>query len=125
MTGWKLALLSGVLAVSLLGNALAIGAAVRLYHMRQALLGDTASVTLPRAERRELLSALTSHAADMKPGLQAVQAARAAAVQAIVAKPFDAAKAGAAFDTLRTAVDGLMQQGQTVVLQDLTRRAGD
>lgn len=123
MTGWKLALLSGVLAVSLLGNALAIGAVVRIAHLRSALMGDS-TVTLPREERRALGKALSDHAADLKPGLQAVQAARTAAVQAIEAKPYDAAKAAAALDALRGAVDGLMSQGQAVVLEDLARRAG-
>lgn len=125
MTGWKRGLLVGVLALSLLGNALTVGALVRISHLRTALMGDSATASLPKEERRALGRALAAHAGDLKPGVQAVQTARAAAVQAIGAKPYDAVKAAAALDSLRGAVDLLMSQSQGVVLQDLARRAAD
>lgn len=122
MSGWKTTALVVVLALSLLGNALAIGAGLRIYTLRQAMLGDSAAVTLPRAVRRDLVAALVSHKADMAPALRAVQAARGAAVAALVAKPYDADKAAQALDSLRSAVDGLMRAGQGIVLDHLANR---
>lgn len=122
MTGWKVTALVVVLAVSLLGNALAVGAGIRFYHTRQAMLGDSGGVTLPRPIRRELVAALVAHKADLRPALQAVRDARRAAVEAATATPYDAASASAALDALRAAVDQLMQKGQAVVLERLAAR---
>lgn len=124
MTGWKSIALGTVLALSLLGNALALGAGLKLYQLRQNMLGGGSAITLPTAERRALGRALMDHRADLQPALQAVQAARAAAASAILARPFDRAKAATALDGLRAALDALMVQGQGVVLDDLARRHG-
>ena len=124
MSGWKTTGLAVALAVSLLGNALAIGAGVRVWHMRQALLGDTGGITLPRVERRALVHALVQHRDKMRPALVAVQTARRDAVIAVVAVPYDAAKASAALDELRGALGELMREGQMVLLQDLSQRHG-
>lgn len=124
MTSWKSVALGAVLALSLLGNALALGAGLKLHHLRQDLLGGGAAVTLPTAERRALGWALVAHQAELQPSLHAVQVARAEAAAAIRARPFDRAKVSAALDGLRTALDGLMVQGQGVVLDDLAQRHG-
>lgn len=122
MTGWKAGVLVAVLALSLLGNALAIGTGIRLYKARHALMGGAEVVTLPRPLRRELLAALAAHEEDLRPGLHAVQDARRAVVEAATATPYDGARTAAALDALRAAVDRLMEQGQAVVLDRLAAR---
>jgi uncharacterized membrane protein len=122
MTGWKSIALGAVLGLSLLGNALALGAGLKLYHLREGLLGGGGGITLPTAERRALGAALAAHQGDLQPALHAVQAARGAAAAAILARPFDRARVATALDDLRLALDALMQQGQVVVLDDLARR---
>lgn len=124
MSGWKTMALGGVLALSLLGNALAVGAGLRIYKLRQEMLGDGAGVTLPRAERRALVAALAAHKDQLHQALAAVQDARQAAVVALMARPYDPARAGLALDALRQAVDALMQQGQAVVLKAASDAAG-
>ncbi len=124
MSGWKLTALVVVLALSLLGNALAIGAGVRLYALRAAMLGDGAAVTLPRTMRRDLVAGLSAHKEQLHPALAAVQNTRRDAVLALTAKPYDEAKATAALDALRAAVSVLMQQGQGVVLETMRAKAG-
>ena len=92
--------------------------------MRQGFWGADATLALPRAERRALLKALFSLEADLRPALNAVQTARHDAVTAITARPYDSAKAAKALDDLRAALGTLMQQAQSVVLNDLAQRAG-
>jgi hypothetical protein len=114
--------LIAVLTVSLIFNALALGAALRLHQLRQGLTGgDAAALTLPREMRRDILSALAD-APELKAGLARVQAARRAVVAAATATPFNPAEAEAAMTELRGEVTRLMEQGQAVILQDLTRR---
>ena len=113
-----------ILALSLLFNALALGAGLRILRLRHTLLGDSAAITLPRDLRRDLGQALVSHGPELRPALQAMQTARRDAVLALTAKPYDAAKASAALDTLRSALDGLMLQAQPVILQEMARRGG-
>ena len=124
MIGWKTMTLAVVLAVSLLGNAVAVGTGLRVWQMRQAFLGDTATMTLPRVERRALVQALVRHEAEMRPALVQVQTARRDAVEAVLARPYDATKASAALDALRGALGELMREGQMVVLADLDARHG-
>ncbi len=118
-------ILTLLLAISLLFNVLALGAGVRLYQARQALLGDGAPVSLPRDLRRDLTKALAAHRAEFAPALQSVQSARRDAVVAASDRPYDPDKREAALDRLRGAIDQLMGAVQGVVLQELARRAGD
>ena len=112
-----------VLALSLLLNALAIGAALRLHHLRQALTGgDTAGLTLPAEMRKDLIAAITT-APGLKTDLARVQDARRAAIAAATAKPFDRTATEAALTALRGEVTTLMTDGQQVVLDDLARTA--
>ena len=60
-------ILTLLLAISLLFNVLALGAGVRLYQARRALLGDGAPVSLPRDLRRDLTKALAAHAPSLPP----------------------------------------------------------
>jgi uncharacterized membrane protein len=107
------------LAASLLLNALALGAGLRLYQARQSMLGDSADITLPRDLRRDLGTALRDHADQMAPALKSVQDARRDAVLSITAQPYDPAAASQALDHLRTAMDGLMQGAQRIILTQL------
>ncbi len=118
-------ILTLLLAISLLFNVLALGAGVRLYQARQALLGDGAPVSLPRDLRRDLTKALAAHRTEFAPALQSVQSARRDAVVAASDRPYDPDKREAALDRLRGAIDQLMGAVQGVVLQELARRAGD
>lgn len=121
MTGrfWLVA----ALALSLLLNAVALGAAARLWHLRQVVAADLGGgATLSRPLRRDLAATLVAHRADLAPALAAVQAARAAAVQAAEAQPFDRARADAALTELRLAVDALMAKAQALVLDRLSAR---
>ena len=118
-------ILTLLLAISLLFNVLALGAGVRLYQARRALLGDGAPVSLPRDLRRDLTKALAAHRAEFAPALQSVQSARRDAVEAASDRPYDPDERAAALDRLRSAIDQLMGAVQGVVLQELARRAGD
>jgi hypothetical protein len=109
-------LLPLVLAVSLLGNALAVGAVIKLRHVRADVIGDSAP--LPRDLRRTLLAAMARDTI-LRASLAQVQSARAAFVTAATAKPYDPAATEAALTALRAEVSSLMQQGQTVVLTAL------
>jgi uncharacterized membrane protein len=117
--------LSLLLAISLLFNALALGVGVRLYQARQSLIGDGGAVALPRDLRRDLTKALAAHRAGLAPALRSVQLARREAVEAASQQSYDPVKAAAALDRLRGAIDQLMAEVQGVVLQELARRAGD
>ena len=74
--------LVAVLALSLLGNALAIGAGLRLLRLRADLLGDQAYAGLQEPEvRRALNAALVAHRDTIAPALRAVLRARMAAME--------------------------------------------
>jgi hypothetical protein len=106
------------LAVSLLLNALALGAGIRLWHLKQELTGANAA-TLPRATQRQLVVAMAHHRETLAPLLHAVQDARAEAVAAAEAQPFDRAKTETAMGDLRKAVDDLMLAAQGIALDSL------
>lgn len=113
-------LLVGVLALSLLGNALALGGAWRLHQIRQAVLESAGGeARLPRALRRQIGAALAAHRADFSADLAALGQARADFVAAATAQPPDRAAAAAALAAFRAAADRLMAQAQPVMLQAL------
>jgi uncharacterized membrane protein len=115
-------ILIAVLALSLLGNALALGAGLRFVQLRHALMGESASTSLSIPMRRELIAILADHKADLAPALQAMQTARLNAVEAISAKDYDPEATKAALDALRQSVTGLMEQAQVAVLDGLAKR---
>lgn len=112
------------LAMSLLLNALALGTALKLRHMRQSLLGDdVASLILPRDLRNDLRAALIANSNDLKAGLAKVVAAREQVVSQSIAHPFDPGATEAAMTALREEATSLMAQTQRIILQELSRRA--
>ena len=89
---WKRIALIGAFALSLTGNALAIGAAWRLSAAREELFGPAAEqAVFDRATRRALREAFGAETDRLRPQLHALAAARAAVVRAGAARPFDAA----------------------------------
>lgn len=120
---WTRLILIAVLALSLLGNALTLGALIRLRQVQTAFaVPGMDPQRLPPALRRDLMQALKSHAADLQPGLRALQTARAAFVSAATAQPYDPAAATMALTDLRASASTLMEQAQAIVLDDLATR---
>jgi len=116
--------LIAVLAVSLLGNALTLGAALRLRALRADLLGPEAAQALyPREMRSVLRDALTSHADQLRPELHDLVAARAAVVAAGTARPFERAALDAAMADLRARFDTTLADVQKVLADALEAEA--
>ncbi|WP_339107617.1 hypothetical protein [Thioclava sp. GXIMD4216] len=109
-----------VLAVSLLGNALAIGAGLRLMSLRAQLTGPVGeAVIFPREIRRDLRDALAENRETLTPALQEVLKARARIVALGTAQPFDRAATEAAMGDFRRDLDALLDQLQPLVLDRL------
>lgn len=122
---WGRIVLILALVLSLIGNALALGALYRLRETRTALLGpDVAASRLPDDLRRDLRRALRAEARDLMPLLREVGTARAAVVATLQARPFDPAAADAAMTRFRTATDALLAEAQTVILDRMEARQG-
>lgn len=106
--------LIAVLAVSLLGNALAAGAVLRFRALQSDLLGPSAEQAFfSRAVRRDLRAALRENADTLRPALHRLAEDRAAVVAAGMAQPFDRAALDAAMTKFRTDADagiGVLQQ---------------
>jgi hypothetical protein len=121
---WGQMALIGVLAVSLLGNALSLGALARLRALRADLLGPAAqSAVFPRDIRADLRAALAAHGATLRPALHDLVAARAAVVATGSAQPFDRSATEAAMAEFRTRLDRTLDQTQAVMLDALDQRA--
>ncbi|MDD8023358.1 MAG: hypothetical protein PHX82_09660 [Paracoccaceae bacterium] len=121
---WGQMALIGVLAVSLLGNALSLGALARLRALRADLLGPAAqSAVFPRDIRADLRTALAAHGATLRPALHDLVAARAAVVATGSAQPFDRSATEAAMAEFRTRLDRTLDQTQAVMLDALDQRA--
>ncbi|WP_095589953.1 periplasmic heavy metal sensor [Actibacterium ureilyticum] len=117
--------LIGVLALSLMGNALTLGAVLKLRAVRTELIGPTAAAPVfPRAERRALRAALSARADDLRPRLRALVDARADVVRAGLARPFDRAAVDTAMDGFRTELDATVVLLQTVIGDSLQAQAG-
>ena len=117
-------ILIGVLAVSLAGNALALGAVARFQSLRHDLLGGQAERALfPRLERRALLAAMKDEAETLRPELRALVAARVKVVEAGTAQPFDRAALDAAMAAFRTEADTTLRMVQQVIGDTLEARA--
>jgi uncharacterized membrane protein len=112
--------LVGALVLSLLLNALVIGAWVRLRDARADLLGpEAAAARLPDDLRQDLRRALRDEARTVRPLLRDVVKARAAIVAAATARPYDRGAAEAAMTDFRAATDALLSEVQRVFLDQL------
>ena len=121
---WKRIALIGAFALSLTGNALAIGAAWRLSAAREELFGPAAEqAVFDRATRRALREAFGAETDRLRPQLHALAAARAAVVRAGAARPFDAAALAAAQAAFRTELDAALDVTQGLIAQTLAARA--
>lgn len=117
-------ILIAVLAVSLAGNALAIGAVVRFQSLRHEVLGSSAETALfPRPERRALRAAVEANAQTLRPAMQALVAARIRVVEAGMAQPFERPALEAAMAEFRAQADLMMIALQEVVADTLEARA--
>jgi len=117
--------LVAVLALSLLGNALAIGAGLRLLRLRADLLGDQAYAGLQEPEvRRALNAALVAHRDTIAPALRAVLRARMAAMETGSAEPFDRQATLDRMADTRLAIDQLLDAVQIALLDGLETHAG-
>lgn len=121
---WMRIALIGAFALSLAGNALAVGAAWRLSTAREELFGPAAEqAVFDRATRHALRAAFGAEADRLRPNLHALAAARAEVVRAGAARPFDAAALAAAQAAFRTELDATLDLTQGVIAQTLAAHA--
>ena len=117
---WGRIALVVALALSLMGNALALGAWARLREMRAGIFGaDVAQVALPADLRQDLINAIRSNARSLVPELQALSQTRRELIAAATARPYDRAATEMAMQAFRTAVDALLLAVQPIVLDRL------
>lgn len=108
------------LILSLLGNAVALGAWIRLREARTDLLGSEASASrLPGDLRKDLRVALRAELSGLRPLLRDVVQSREAIVEAANARPYVREDADAAMTDFRTNVDALLGEVQRVFLDQL------
>lgn len=119
---WGRIVLIGVLVVSLIGNAVAIGAALRLRALRNDLMG-TEAVQLPRETRAALRDAIKANRAELLPQLRALAQLRARIITDATTQPFDRAKLQAEMTELRTGIAALLVDTQAIVLDTLEAQA--
>lgn len=123
---WGRIVLIVVLVLSLMGNALALGALYRLREARSAFMGpEAAAARLPDDLRRDLRRALRAEGRELLPLLRQMGSARAAIIATLSADPFDRAAADAAMTRYRTALDALLDRAQVVVLDRMETRSND
>lgn len=116
-------ILVGALALSLLGNAVTVGAVLQFNRMRHALLGPEAqSAIFPREYRRDLNAALKAHDDALRADLATIVAARSALVETAMARPFDRASTEAAMTLFRDRVTSTIANVQAVLLDALEER---
>ncbi|NVK45343.1 MAG: hypothetical protein HWE33_03485 [Rhodobacteraceae bacterium] len=120
-------ILIGVLAVSLLGNAVALGAVWRFQQVRVTLMGDEAGPppAFPADIRRELRAHLQDNQDSLSPKVRAVIDARRDVVDTGTATPFDKAATEAAMEEFRRALDEAVREAQGLVLEVLEARASE
>ena len=119
-------LLVAALAISLLFNAMAVGAVLKLRHMCLSLLGeDSAALMLPPDLRADIRRALVADGPNLNLALARVVAARKTVVALASASPFDPAATDQAMTKVRAEVTTLMAAAQATVLDELTRRAAN
>ncbi|MES2914661.1 MAG: hypothetical protein V4753_06025 [Pseudomonadota bacterium] len=121
---WGRIALVTALVLSLLLNAVAVGAWLRLREVRADLLGpEAAAARLPDDLRQELRTALRAEARSFRPLLRDVVQARAAIVAAAKARPYIRTDAEAAMVSFRTNLDTLLAEVQRVFLDQLDAKA--
>ncbi|MFM7333949.1 MAG: periplasmic heavy metal sensor [Tabrizicola sp.] len=115
-----------VLVLSLFGNAVAVGAWLRLREARTELFGpEAAAARLPTELRQELRTSLRGEMRSLRPLLRDVVQAREAIVVAAAARPYIRADAEAAMDGFRGSVDSLLREVQRVFLDLLDAKAAE
>ncbi|QDC09281.1 periplasmic heavy metal sensor [Oceanicola sp. D3] len=123
---WGRMALIAVLALSLFGNAVTLGAVMKIRANRQALTGPgVETVRFPRPLRRTLNAALRDNAAQLRPALQRLAAARRAMVEKGTARPFDRAATEAAIQAFRAEAAAVMTELQPILLDTLEREAAN
>lgn len=121
---WGRIALIALLALSLLGNAVTVGAVMKLRANRTALAGPEAEYTrFPRDLRRSINTALRDNAAQIRPALQRLAAARKEMVETGTARPFDRAASEAAIAAFRTEAAAVMAEIQPILLGTLEAEA--
>jgi uncharacterized membrane protein len=122
---WGRIALICALILSLFGNAVALGAWVRLREARSELFGSVAAgARLPDDLRAELRLALRAEAQSLRPFLQDLAQSRSGVVTAVTARPFMRADAAAAMDTFRDDASALLIEIQRIMLDHLEETAG-
>ena len=123
---WGRIALVSALILSLMGNAVALGAWARLREARSDLLGPEAAATrLPDDLRHELRLALRNEMPSLRPLLRDLIQSRATVVAAAKARPFVRADAEAAMDDFRSDANTLLEEVQRIFLDRLERNAAE
>jgi hypothetical protein len=121
---WGRIALVVALALSLLGNALALGAALRFQSLRSELLGPAAGDALfPRATRRDLRAALAANSGRLLPQLHALVETRARIVATASERPFDRAAVATQMETFNAQAALLIAEVQGIFLDRLEAMA--
>ncbi|SIN86510.1 periplasmic heavy metal sensor [Vannielia litorea] len=121
---WGRIALITVLAVSLFGNAVTLGAVMKIRANRIALAGEGAEITrFPRPLRRSLNTALRDNAASLRPGLRRLAEARRTMVETGTARPFDREATEAAIAAFRAEAAAVLVELEPILLDTLEREA--
>ncbi len=121
---WGRIALISVLVLSLIGNAVALGAALRLRGLRNELLGPAHETAFyPREIRAALRAALAAHKATLLPELHELAALRAQIVAESMQRPFDRPRLEAEMAALRDKATALLAETQTILLDTLEAQA--
>jgi len=124
---WGRVSLIAILCISLLGNAVVIGAVLRAHQLRVAVLGDMdmRTASYPPDIRKALRQDIMAHSDTLGPALQAAMAARAEVIATSTAEPFDRAATEAAMAAFRVKLDVVLDLTQGVVLGVMEERASE
>ncbi len=123
---WGRIALIAALVLSLMGNALALGAWARLREMRAGIFGaDVAQVALPADLRQDLIIGIRANADRLLLELEAVSKTRRYMIAAATAHPYDRATTEAAMNAFRNAIDALLLAVQPIVLDRLDEVAAE
>ena len=115
---WGRLALIAVLAISLLANAVVVGAVVRVRQLRVAVMGDAdlRSLSYPPEIRVALRHELMAQSETLGPAVQAAMAARAGVVATGTKVPFDRAAVEDEMAQFRAAFDRVFDLTQGIVL---------
>jgi hypothetical protein len=117
---WGRIALVAALVLSLLGNALTLGALVRYREARDRIMGPAAEAAmLPADLRQEMRGVLKAEAGRLLPLVHDMVRARAAVVAAATAQPYVRAATEAAMLAFRQKVDTLLAATQAAFLDHL------